>query len=130
MFFLVPVALVALVRENVLDHAIWAVAVVSHPVVADHHRHHSLQLDSVQAPVMEIADVIAHTTHFRLFLSLSSLPPAGGGAGIHPGGSPGGSGGPGNGDGPRGTSGSSEKVNLVGDRAGLIFSFVFGCNQS
>ena len=36
---------VALVREDVLDHAIWTVAVVSHPEVADHHRHHSLELD-------------------------------------------------------------------------------------
>ena len=43
--FLVPVALVAFVREDVLDHAIWTGAVVSHPVVADHHRHHSLELE-------------------------------------------------------------------------------------
>ena len=61
---------------------------------------------------MEIADVIAHAMHVRL---LFSLPPAGGRAGSHPGGSPGGSGGPGGGEGPRGTSGSSKKVNLGGD---------------
>ena len=108
----VPVAFVALAREDVLDHAIWTVVVVPHPVVTGHHRH-SLELVLVEAPVIEIVDVIAHTTHFRLFLSLS--PQAGGGAGIHPGGSPGGSGGPGNGDGPRGTSGSSEKANPGGD---------------
>ena len=41
---MVPVAFVALVREEVLDHAIQTVGVVSHPVVADHHRHHSLEL--------------------------------------------------------------------------------------
>ena len=29
---------VELVREDILDHAIWTVAFVSHPV-ADHHRH-------------------------------------------------------------------------------------------
>ena len=33
----VPLAFVALVRKDVLDHAIWTVAVVSHPVVTDHH---------------------------------------------------------------------------------------------
>ena len=75
-----PVALVALVREDVRDQAIWTVAVVSQPVVADYHRHHLWELDYVEAPVMEIADVIAHAMHFRLLLSLA-LPPAGGGAG-------------------------------------------------
>ena len=78
----VPVALVAPVREGVLDHAICTVAIVSHPVVADPHRHHSLELNQVEAPVMEIADVIAHAMYLRPLLSLSlSLPPAGGGAG-------------------------------------------------
>ena len=62
---------VALVREDVLHHAIWTVAVVSNPVVADHHRHHSWELELVEAPVMEIADVIAHAMHFRLSLLLS-----------------------------------------------------------
>ena len=37
--------LVALVHEDVLDHETWTVAVVSHPVVADHHRRQSLELD-------------------------------------------------------------------------------------
>ena len=60
--------------------------------------------------------MIAHAMHFRLLLSLSLFPhqqveELGG----HPGGSPGGSGGPGGGDGPRGSSGSSKKVNLRGD---------------
>ena len=67
---------------------------------------------------MEIADVIAHAMHFRLLLPLTlslSYPPAGGGAGSHRGGSPGGSGGPGCGDGPSGTSGSSKKVKLGGN---------------
>ena len=50
---------------------IWTVAIVSHPVVADHHRHHSLELVQVEAPVMEIAVVIAHAMHFRLLLFLS-----------------------------------------------------------
>ena len=38
---LVSVACVAIVRKDVLDHAIWNVVVVSHPVVTDHH-HQSL----------------------------------------------------------------------------------------
>ena len=66
---LVLVALVALVRESVLDHAIWTVVVVSHPVVTDHHHRHSLELVLVEAPAIEIADVIAHAMHFRLSLS-------------------------------------------------------------
>ena len=37
--------LVALVRDDVVDHAMWTVACVSHPVVADHHRHHSVDLE-------------------------------------------------------------------------------------
>ena len=63
--------LVAVVHEGILAHAIWTVTVVSRPVVADHHRHHSLELDLVEAPVMEIADVIAHAMQFRLLLYLS-----------------------------------------------------------
>ena len=50
-------AFVALVRKDVLDHAIWTVTVVSHPVVTDHHRRHSLELVSVEAPVIEIVCV-------------------------------------------------------------------------
>ena len=65
---------------------------------------------------MEIADVITHAMRFpTLTLSVSLSPAAGGGAGANPGGSPGGSGGFGGEDGPRGTSGSSKKVNLGGD---------------
>ena len=82
---------------SMLDHAIWTVAVVSHLVVADHQQ--------VEAPVMEIADVIAHAMHFRLLLAVShqqmeEMSPGGSGG---PGGP--GQGGPG-GHGPRGTSGS------------------------
>ena len=57
----------ALVREDVLDHAIWTVAVVSHPVVTDHHRH-SLELVSVEAPVIQIVVAIAHAKHVQLLL--------------------------------------------------------------
>ena len=64
---MVPVAYVVFVREDVLDHVIWTVAAVSHPVVSDHHHHHSLELVSVEAPVIEIAVVI----HFRLLFFLS-----------------------------------------------------------
>ena len=67
----VPVAFVALVREDVLDHAIWTVAVVSRPVVTDHHHRHSLELVSVEVPVKEIVVVIAHTIHGQLLLFLS-----------------------------------------------------------
>ena len=98
-------ALVALVREDVRDQAIWTVAVVSQPVVADHHRHHLWELDYVEAPVMEIADVIAHAMHFSA-LALSRSPTSRWRSWGHPGGSTRGSGGPGDGDGPRGTSGS------------------------
>ena len=65
MEFVVPVALV---RENLLAHAIWTVAIVSHAVVPDHHRHHSSGMEQVEAPVVEIADAIAHAMYFRLSL--------------------------------------------------------------
>ena len=68
---LVSVAFVALVREDVLDHAIWTVAVVSHPVVTDHHHRHSSEFVSVEVPVMEKADVVALAVHFRLLLFVS-----------------------------------------------------------
>ena len=58
----------ALVREDVLDHAIWTVATVSHPVVTDHHHRHSLGLVSFEAPVIEIVAVIAHAIHVQLLL--------------------------------------------------------------
>ena len=70
----IPVVFVALVRKDMLDHAIWTVAVIPHPVVTDHR--HSFKLVSVEAPVIV-------------------FPPAGGGARGNPGGSPGESGGPG-----------------------------------
>ena len=67
----VPVVFVALVRKDAVDHAIWTVVVVSHPVVTDHHHRHSLELVSVEAPVIEIVVVIAHAIHFQLLLILS-----------------------------------------------------------
>ena len=70
--FVVPVALVALValvREDVRD--LDRCRCLPSCVVADHLRHHSLELVSVEAPVMEIAVVIAHAMHFRLLLFLS-----------------------------------------------------------
>ena len=123
---MVPVALVALVREDVLDHAIFTFAFVFHPVVTAHLQHHSLEMEEVEAPVEEIADVISHATHFRLlFLSLSlslpislSLSLAGEGAGGHPGGSPGGTGGP-RGPGPGGgPGGPRDKRNTKVIKAG------------
>ena len=36
------VAIVMLVHKVLLDHAIWTVAVVSHPVVTNHHHRHSI----------------------------------------------------------------------------------------
>ena len=68
---LVSVAFVVRVQKDAHDHAIWVVAVVSHPVVTDHHNRHSLELVSVEAPVVEIVVVIAHAIHFQLFLFLS-----------------------------------------------------------
>ena len=67
---LVPVAFVVLVQKDAHDRATWTVAVVSHPAVTDQHRH-SLELVSSEAPVNEIAVVIAHAMHFRLLLCLS-----------------------------------------------------------
>ena len=42
---LVSVASVVLVQKDAHHHAIWTVAVVSHPVVTDHHHCHSLEFD-------------------------------------------------------------------------------------
>ena len=112
---LVSVACVALVRKDALDHAIWTVVVVSHLVVTDHRRRHSLELVSVEAPEIEIG-----SGSLTRYVSALALPfsPAGGGAGGNPGG-PGESGGPGGPGGAGGvsrrTSGSSKKVNLGGD---------------
>ena len=66
--FLLPMAFV---HKDVLDHAIWTVAVASLLMVADHRHHHSLELEQAEAPVVETADVIAHAMHFRLSLSLT-----------------------------------------------------------
>ena len=68
---LVSVAFVVLVHKDAHDHAIWTVVVVSHPVVTDHHPRHSLELVSVEAPVIETVVVIAHAIHFQLLLFLS-----------------------------------------------------------
>ena len=68
---LVSVAVVAFVRKDVHDHAIWTVVFVSHPVVTDHYHRHSLEFDSVECPVLEIVVVIAHAVHFRVLLLLS-----------------------------------------------------------
>ena len=64
-------AFVALVRKDVLDHAIWTLAVVSNPVVTDRHDHQSLELVSVGAQVIEIVVVIADAMHCQLLLFLS-----------------------------------------------------------
>ena len=48
------------VQVEVLAHAIWTSAVVSHPVMTDNHHRHSLELVSFEAPVIEIVVVIAH----------------------------------------------------------------------
>ena len=66
---LVSVASVVPVQQDAHDHAIWTV--VSHPVVTDHHHRHSLELVSVEVPVIDIVVVIAHATHFQLLLFLS-----------------------------------------------------------
>ena len=68
---LVSAAFVALVRNDVHDHAIWTVVVVSHPLVTDHHHRHSLELVLVEVPVIWIAVVIAHEIHVQLLLFLS-----------------------------------------------------------
>ena len=62
------VAFVALVRKDAYDHAIWTVVVFSHPVVTHHHSRHSLELVSVEAPVIEIVVVIAHAIHFLVVI--------------------------------------------------------------
>ena len=116
------------------DHAIWTVVVVSHPVVTDHHHRHSLELVSVEAPVIEIVVVIAHAMHFQLLLVLSHQQVEELGAILWCPGESGGSGGPGGArgvsGGSRGTSGSSKKVNLGGDGELVSSLLVFGCNQS
>ena len=56
--------------EDVLDHAIGTVPVVSLLVEADHHRHHSSELEEVEVLLMEVADAIAHAMYFWLSLSL------------------------------------------------------------
>ena len=38
--------------------------------VADHHRHHSLDLEQVEARVVKIAEVAAHAMYFRFPLFL------------------------------------------------------------
>ena len=68
---LVSVAFVVLVQKDAHDHAIWIVAVVSHPVVTDHQHRLALELVLVEALVMEIVVVIAHGVHFQLLLFLS-----------------------------------------------------------
>ena len=85
-------------------------AVVSHPVVADYHRHHIVGIGlSLGSGDGDRGRDRSRDAFSALALS---LPPAGGGAGGNPGGGSGG---------PRGTSGSSKKVNLCGD-GGLVSS--------
>ena len=83
-------AFVARVRKDALDHAIWTVFVVSHPVVTDHIHWNWFQLGS--------SDRDRGRDRSRDAFSALALPlrgPAGGGAGSNLGGSPGESGGPG-----------------------------------
>ena len=68
---LVSVAFVVLVQKGADDHAIWTVAVVSHPMVTDHHHCHSLELVSVVALVIGIVVVIAHVIHLQLLFFFS-----------------------------------------------------------
>ena len=68
---LVSVAFVKLVQKVAHDHAIWTIAVVSHRVLTDHHHCHSLELVSVETPVMEIVVVIAQAIRFHLLIFLS-----------------------------------------------------------
>ena len=111
---------VAPVHEDFLAHAIWTVPVVSHVVVADHRRHHSSELELVEARMLEIADAIDQAMYLPFSLSLyhkqvielegilavdqANLAFQE----VHPGGA----GGP-QSPGPRGTSGSSKKVSLA-----------------
>ena len=55
----------ALVRGDVLVHAICTVAFVFLLVVADHHhlRHHSWELEQVEARAVKVADVFAHAMY-------------------------------------------------------------------
>ena len=105
---LVSVAFVKLVQKDAHDHAIWTVAVVSNPVVTDHHPRHSLIGIGGRDRSRDTFSALA--LHF---------PSAGGGDGGNPGGSPGGSGVPGDSRGAGGVSGgsrgtSSKNVNLGG----------------
>ena len=104
---------VALVREDMLAHAICTVPVVSRPVVADHNRHHSLESEHAEVPFVQITDAITHAVYFRFSPSLhhqmakelqailAEIQEIQGGAGGS------GDGGP---CGPKGTSGSSKKL--------------------
>ena len=53
-----------MVHVEVFAHAIWTVGVVSHPVVTDHHRQYSLELEYVEARVVKVAEVTAHANVF------------------------------------------------------------------
>ena len=75
---------VALVHGGVLAHAILTVSVVSLLAVAGQHRHHSLDLEYVEARVVKVAEVTAHAKNFWFPLFLCH--PASDGAGGHPGG--------------------------------------------
>ena len=68
---LVSVVFVVLVRKDAHDHALRTGVVVTHPVVTDRHHRHSMELVFVEAEVIEIVVVIAHTIHFQLLLFLS-----------------------------------------------------------
>ena len=103
---------VALVHEGKFAHAIWTVPVAPLLVVADHRRHHSLELEQVEARVVKVADALAITSS--------------NGAGGHPGGRPGEPGGPGGAGGPQGPKGTSKKIEVWRRWIiGLISSFVF-----
>ena len=109
---------VALVREDILSHAIWTIPVVSRPVVADHHRHHSLESEFAEVPFVQIADAITHAVYLRFSPSLhhqmakelqailAEIQEIHGGAGGS------GDGGP---CGPKGTSGSSKNEILTAE---------------
>ena len=61
---------VALVREDILAHTICTVPVVSRPVAADHHRHHSLESEHAEVPFVQIADAISLAVYLRFSPSL------------------------------------------------------------